>query len=75
MSYLLMKANALPAPALSGGRLQAGSQVELDALLPSPYPLSGALPHAGHKSAGMISHKGMMSRGELWPPLSFGHLP
>ena len=69
MSYLLMKANALPAPALSGGRLQAGSQVELDALLPSPYPLSGALPHAGHKSAGM------MSRGELWPPLSFGHLP
>jgi hypothetical protein len=47
MSYLLMKANALPAPALSGGRLQAGSQVELppalrfggasqDALLPSP---------------------------------------
>ena len=29
------KVNALPAPVLSGRRLQAESQVELDALLPS----------------------------------------
>ena len=31
------RVNELPAPALSGRRLQGESQVELDALLPFPY--------------------------------------